>query len=129
VVRAFEAGADSCEFFEGATTNAAGLRVPRPFADRLVMRILQETEGTAIAVSEEEIAAAVLELARTEGHYVCPEGAAAVAALRHLRESGWLGPEGRTVILNTGTALKYVGDVDMAGTPVLEAGGVLVPQT
>jgi len=129
VVRAFEAGADSCEFFADATTHAAGLRVPRPFADRLVMRILQETEGTAIAVSEEEIAAAVLELARTEGHYVCPEGAAAVAALPHLRESGWLRPEDRTVILNTGTALKYVGDVELAGTPVLEADEVLVPQT
>ena len=129
VVRAFEAGAGSCDFFEDATTHAAGLRVPRPFADRLVMRILRETEGAAIAVSEEEIAAAVSELARTEGHFVCPEGAAAVAALPHLRDSGWLRPEERVVILNTGTALKYVDGVELTGVPVLEAGGVLAAQT
>lgn len=127
VVRAFEAGAESCEFFDNATTHAAGLRVPRPFADRLVMRILKETEGTAIAVSEGEIAAAVLDLARMEGHYVCPEGAAAVAALPYLRESGWLRPDDRVVILNTGTALKYVDEVELDGVPVLEPGGLLTP--
>ena len=129
VVRAFDAGADSCDFFDDATTHAAGLRVPRPFADRLVMRILRETEGTAVSVSEDQIAAAVTDLARTEGHYVCPEGAAAVAALPGLRESGWLRPSDRVVLLNTGTALKYADGVDLAGVPVLEAGGVLTPQT
>ena len=129
VVRAFEAGADSCEFFEDAATHAAGLQVPRPFADRLIMRILRETEGAAVAVSEDQIDAAVSELARTEGHYVCPEGAAAVAALPRLRDSGWLRPADRVVILNTGTALKYVDSADLAGVPVLEAGGVLTPRT
>ncbi len=128
VVRAFTAGADSIEFFDNAATGAAGLRVPRPFADRLVMRILKETGGTAIAVSDAQIAAAVAELAGCEGHYICPEGAAAVAALPLLRESGWLRASDRVVILNTGTALKYVGAVDLTGVPVLEPGSTLAPQ-
>ncbi|MDP6348681.1 MAG: threonine synthase [Chloroflexota bacterium] len=128
VVRAFEAGADSCEFFDNAATGAAGLRVPRPFADRLVMRILKETEGTAVAVSEQQIAAAVAELAACEGHYICPEGAAAVAALPLLRESGWLRSSDRVVILNTGTALKYVDAIDLTGVPVLDPGSALAPQ-
>jgi len=102
--------------------------VPRPFADRLVMRILKETEGTAVAVSEQQIAAAVAELAACEGHYICPEGAAAVAALPLLRESGWLRSSDRVVILNTGTALKYVDAIDLTGVPVLDPGSALAPQ-
>ena len=128
VVRAFSTGQQSCEFYDEATTYATGLRVPRPFADRLVMRILYETEGTAVSVTEAQIAAAVTQLARMEGHYVCPEGAAAVAALPVLRDSGWIMPSDRVVVLNTGTALKYVSNVDLAETPILEPGDELLPQ-
>ena len=128
VVRAFNSGQQSCDFYDEAATHATGLRVPRPFADRLVMRILYETEGTALSVTEAQIAAAVTQLARIEGHYVCPEGAAAVAALPVLRDSGWLMPSDRVVILNTGTALKYVSEVNLVETPILEPGDELLPQ-
>lgn len=128
VVRAFNAGQQSCDFYDGAATHATGLRVPRPFADRLVMRILYETEGTAVSVTEDQIAAAVTQLAQIEGHYVCPEGAAAVAALPVLRDSRWLTQSDRVVVLNTGTALKYVSKVDLAETPILEPSDKLLPQ-
>jgi threonine synthase len=108
VVRAFEAGAERMALWENANTHAAGLRVPLPFADRLMLRILRQSGGTAIAVSEAEIRAAQAELAACEGLFVAPEGAAALAAARGLAAQGWLGPQARVVLYNTGTGLKYV---------------------
>jgi threonine synthase len=84
VVRAFHSGAARIEPWSEAQTLAAGLRVPAPFADRLILRALRESRGTAVAVGDEEILAAQRELARLEGIFAAPEGAAAVAALRYL---------------------------------------------
>ena len=58
MVKAFEEGRDRCEFFTGAQTVAAGLRVPKPLGDRLILRTLRESNGTAIAVSDDEMIAA-----------------------------------------------------------------------
>ena len=128
VVEAFNAGAEDCRFWDGATTSASGLRVPRPFADRLVLRILRETKGTAVAVSDDQMAHSTLQLARLEGVYVCPEGAAAIAALEKLRDSDWLGTDERIVILNTGNALKYTELLDLPDLPVLAADETLAPR-
>lgn len=108
IVRAWEAGADRAEFFSGAQTLAAGLRVPGPFADRLILRALRASGGTAVAVSEAEILEAQRELAQMEGMFVAPEGAATVAALRRLAAAGWVRPGERVVLFNTGTGLKYL---------------------
>jgi len=86
---------------------AAGLRVPKALGDFLVLRALRETDGAAVAVSDEEILAAMGELAREEGLWVCPEGAATLAAARRLRERGWLSGRERVLLLNTGCGLKY----------------------
>jgi threonine synthase len=106
VVRAWESGADTSQFWEGAQTIAAGLRVPGPLAGSLMLRALRETNGTAIAVDDAQIGAAVEELARA-GLWVCPEGAALLPAVRHLRASGWIREGERVVLLNTGTGLLY----------------------
>ncbi|MFQ5592894.1 MAG: threonine synthase [Anaerolineae bacterium] len=107
LVRAFEEGRDESVFWEGAQTMAAGLRVPKALGDFLVLQAVGETQGTAVAVSDEAIGEAMQLAAKTEGLSMCPEGAATVAAARQLREAGWLHPDHRVVLINTGTALKY----------------------
>ncbi len=108
IVRAFEAGAGRAEFWENASTLAAGLRVPGPFADRLILRALRETHGTALAVSDAEIIQAQQELASQEGILAAPEGAATWAALKHLVEGGKIKAGEGVVLFNTGSGLKYL---------------------
>jgi threonine synthase len=107
VVAAFAAGADRTEPWPDPATRAYGLRVPAPLGGFLCLRALRATSGTAIAVAEDEIAAAGHALARTSGLDICPEGGAAWAALGRLRATGWLRAEDRVVVFNTGTGLKY----------------------
>jgi len=107
IVAAFAAGADRCEPWPEPSTVAFGLTVPRPLGDVLVLDAIRATGGTAVAVDDAKLLTDRRVLAATEGCLICPEGAASIAAVRQLRESGWLtGPE-RVVALNTGTGLKY----------------------
>ncbi|MEW5938492.1 MAG: threonine synthase, partial [Chloroflexota bacterium] len=108
VPKAFHAGKDFCDFWLNAQTKASGLRVPKSFADRLILSTLRESAGTAVAVSDEAIFAAQNELAKQEGLFVAPEGAATLAALRDLIEQKWVQPEEKIVLLNTGSGLKYI---------------------
>lgn len=107
VVRAFHEGAERISPWQGASTLAAGLRVPSLFADRLVLRSLRESHGNAVSVSDEAILSAQKELARMEGILAAPEGAATLAGLRKLIESGEINGQEKIVLFNTGTGLKY----------------------
>jgi len=107
IVRAFEQGAARAEPWANATTVASGLRVPSPFADTLILDGVRSTGGTAVAVSEEEMLDAMLELSTQEGCFACPEGGATVAALRQLLSSGEVKRTDRVVIYDTGSGLKY----------------------
>jgi threonine synthase len=107
IVRAFEEGRPESKPWPEASTIAAGLRVPDPVGGFLVLRAVRETGGTAVAVSDEDIAAAMWSLARDAGIAAAPEGAATLAAAIRLREQGRLEPDSRVVLLNTGTAFKY----------------------
>jgi threonine synthase len=106
MVQAFEQGRDRCEFCMGAQTIAAGLRVPKPLGDRLILRALRESNGTAIAVADEEMIEARALVAASEGLQTCLEGSATIAALRRLLASGWIKPGECVLCLNTGTSLK-----------------------
>jgi threonine synthase len=108
LVKAYQAGQAESEFWPNAATIAAGLRVPKALGDFLVLRAVRETGGTAVAVPDEAILEAVSLLARTEGLWACPEGAATLAGVRVLREQGWLGPDEQVVLINTGTGMKYL---------------------
>ena len=108
VIRAFEKGAQFCDYWVGAHTLASGLRVPKSFADQIILRDLRDSHGNAVAVSDDEIIQAQKQLAETEGIFAAPEGAATLAALIHLKESGWVQPNEWIVIFNTGTGLKYL---------------------
>jgi threonine synthase len=107
VVEAFEAGAQVTKAWPNPHTSAFGLRVPSPIAGFLCLRALRETSGTAVAVPEAEIGRAAADLARRSGIDVCPEGGAAWAALRRLRDSSFIRPGEQVVLFNTGTGLKY----------------------
>ena len=108
VIRAFEKGAQFCDYWVGAHTIASGLRVPKSFADQIILRDLRDSHGNAVAVSDDEIIQAQKQLAETEGIFAAPEGAATLAALIHLKESGWVQSNEWIVIFNTGTGLKYL---------------------
>lgn len=108
VVRAFEQGAEASEFWQNAYTVASGLRVPKPLGDFLILQAVRESGGTAIAVTDDEMLDAGIELASDEGMFAAPEGAACVAALRKLLTLGFLQPDERMVIYNTGAGLKYL---------------------
>lgn len=107
VVRAFEQNEPRSTFFENAHTVAAGLRVPKPLGDFLVLQAVRDSGGTAIAVSDEEMLDDGIQLASDEGIYAAPEGAACVSAARKLLVSGFLKPADRIVLYNTGSGLKY----------------------
>jgi threonine synthase len=108
VVRAFERGESKSTFWENAHTVAAGLRVPKPLGDALSLTAIRASSGTAIAVSDVELLDASLELASATGIFPAPEGGACIAALRKLLANGFLKPDQRIVIYNTGTGLKYL---------------------
>jgi threonine synthase len=107
VVKAFDAGDEYTEVWEGAVTTAWGLRVPGPIGGFVCLRAIRETGGTAIAIPEEELHRETGALAAKSGIDVCPEGGAVWAAFQRLRDRGWISSSDRTVVFNTGTGLKY----------------------
>ncbi|MFQ5922174.1 MAG: threonine synthase [Anaerolineales bacterium] len=108
IVDAMQSGADRAVAAKSNPTRAPGLRVAKPYADRLILRALRESGGAAVAVSEEQIAASEAELAAAEGIFACPEGAATLAGLELLVEAGDIEPDDRVVLFNTGHGLKYL---------------------
>jgi threonine synthase len=107
IPRAFRAGEEFATPWEGAQTVAAGLRVPGAVGDFLILRALRESNGIAVAVSDEALVEAQIRIARLEGIFACPEGGATLAALETLLTRGWVSPDERIVLFNTGTGLKY----------------------
>ena len=107
VVRAFDEGASVSRMWDNAATFAAGLRVPKPYGDAIMLEILRESEGIAVTQTDEQILSSILDWARNEGIFLSPEGAAATAAYDHLVETGFLKASDRVVLFNTGAGLKY----------------------
>jgi threonine synthase len=107
VAKAFHEGAERTEPWPNPRTKAYGLRVPSPLGGFLCVRVLRETGGTAVTVTEDETERATRALASKAGIDVCPEGGAAWAALGKLRESGFIRADDKVVVFNTGTGLKY----------------------
>ncbi len=120
IVRAYDAGTRSAPRWEHAATVASGLRVPAAIGDYLILDALRQSGGTALAVTDEELLAATGQLARLEGVYAAPEGAATVAAFQYLTASGTLTPQDRIVLFNTGSGLKYQELAPAPDAPVIE---------
>ena len=107
IAKAWKEQRETAEFFPNAATVASGLRVPGPLGDVLILRMLRQTRGTALTVTDEEMMQAGKELASLEGIFAAPEGAATVTAARKLVESGWIKKDETVVMFNTGTGYKY----------------------
>lgn len=108
IVRAFDQDAEFSEFWQGAHTAASGLRVPKALGDFLVLHAVRESDGTAVSVSDHEMMRACEAIAMNEGFFVAPEGGACIAAMKKLRQSGFLGRRERILIYNTGSGYKYL---------------------
>ena len=107
IVRAHAAGADRAIPWENPTTHAAGLRVPGPLGDRLILRALRESGGAAAAAGEDEIRAATEWLARETGIDAAPEGGCAFAVLQSLARDGKIPADADVVLFNTGSGSSY----------------------
>ena len=108
VTRAWNEKKTVMEVFQNAHTLAAGLRVPKPYADYIILDILKKSGGTAISVSDEQIFAGVKEWASHEGLFAAPEGAACLPAYNTLVDQGFLKKSDKVVLFNTGSGLKYI---------------------
>ena len=130
IVKAWDEGKSVSEPWPHSATLAAGLRVPKAYADYLILDILRKSHGAAIAVSDDEIMDALRVWATHEGIFAAPEGAAALAAYRRLLASGFLTPEQKVVLFNTGSGLKYIDVIAAAEkkAPATRAiGGIIGP--
>jgi threonine synthase len=107
VARAFEQGEKASQMWQNAATFASGLRVPKPYGDYIMLDILRESGGVGVSFPDEQILASLKDWAKNEGIFLSPEGATATAAYDHLLSTGYLKPEDRVVLFNTGAGLKY----------------------
>jgi threonine synthase len=108
IVRAFEAGEKNAVEFPEARTIASGLRVPKAIGDFLILNILRQSDGGAIAVDDEEMIRVARDVGSSEGLFVAPEAAACFAASKLLRSAGKIRSGERVVIFNTGSGIKYL---------------------
>ena len=108
IMRAFTAGEKTAAEFPDAQTIASGLRVPKAIGDFVILKILRDSHGSAIAVDDEEMIRVTRDVGSNEGLFVCPEGAACFAALKSLQRAGKITPGERVVIFNTGSGIKYL---------------------
>jgi threonine synthase len=108
IVRAFENGERFADEFENASTLASGLRVPKAIGDFLILDAVRASGGTAVAVADEELIAAVSEIGAATGIFAAPEGAACLPALRELIATGQIYSGETVVLFNTGSGIKYL---------------------
>jgi threonine synthase len=133
IVKAWDEGKQSAEFWPHAFTLAAGLRVPKAYGDYLILDILKKSAGAALAVSDVEIMDALRHWARVEGIFAAPEGAASLVAYRKLRDREFFTAEDRVVLFNTGSGVKYLdvieGENRKGGKPPAsrQIGGIIGP--
>jgi threonine synthase len=111
IVKAFHAGKTESDFTDHGFTIANGLRVPKPYADKVILRVLRESKGNAITISDEEMSAAVKEIAKHEGMLFAPEGAALWQAYKKLKATQWIQPNEKVLLLNTGSGYKYLENI------------------
>jgi threonine synthase len=111
IVRAFNAGMLVSEFTDGGFTIANGLRVPKPYADKVILKVLRDSNGYALTISDDEMSQSLKEIARNEGMLIAPEGAALWQAFKKLKATGWVKPGEKVLLINTGSGYKYLENI------------------
>jgi len=117
IVKAWDEGSSTAEMWPNAATVASGLRVPKPYGDYLILDILKQSGGLALAATDAEILAATRHWAKVEGIFAAPEGAACLVAYQKLLDTCFFSPDDTVVLFNTGSGLKYL---DVLDTPSAE---------
>src|SRR5450755_1363920 len=112
IVKAWDEGKATADFWVDASTLASGLRVPKAYGDYLILEILRKSSGIALPATDAEIMDAFRHWARVEGIFAAPEGAASLVAYRKLRVSGFFSAEDKVVLFNTGSGLKYLDVIE-----------------
>ncbi|WP_454804572.1 threonine synthase [Mucilaginibacter phyllosphaerae] len=113
IVTAFNGGQSAAEYVDGGFTIANGLRVPKSFADKIILKVLRDSQGTALSISDSEMNDALKEIARKEGMLIAPEGAALWQAYKKLKASGWIKSGETVVLVNTGSGYKYLENIEI----------------
>lgn len=113
ITQAFHQKELSSQFVDNGFTIANGLRVPKPYADKLILKVLRESAGTAISISDQQMENALKEIARKEGMLIAPEGAALWEAYKTLKKSEWIRPDEKVLLLNTGNGYKYLENINI----------------
>lgn len=119
IVKAFDEGKKESQFWPDSKTSAFGINVPKALGDFLVLEAIYETSGCAIAIDDDTILSEQQLIAQKEGAFICPEGAATFAAIRKLRENGWIKSHESVIGLNTGMGIKYPETVEV-DAPLVE---------
>lgn len=114
ITQAFHHNEIHSEFVDKGFTIANGLRVPKPYADKLILQVLQESKGHALTVNDLEMEAAMKEIASKEGLLIAPEGAALWHAYKKLKENKWIQPGEKVLLMNTGSGYKYLENIDVS---------------
>jgi threonine synthase len=132
IVKAWDEGRGTVESWPNPHTIAAGLRVPKPYGDYLILDILKKSRGRAVAVTDDEVMSALGHWGRKDGIFAAPEGAASLVAYRKLRDDGCFSPEHKVVLFNTGSGLKYLDVIESYGRkaklpPPRHIGGIIGP--
>lgn len=113
ITQAFHQNKEHSEFVDKGFTIGNGLRVPKPYADKLILNVLRESNGTALTVQDSEMEAAMKEIALKEGLLIAPEGAALWHAFKQLKKSQWVKAGEKVLLMNTGSGYKYLENIDI----------------
>ena len=101
----------NCHAYQGRPTLANGLAVPHPLGESMMLRVLRESSGTVVSISDEDMLTGMRDLGQQEGLFVAPEGGAVWMAARRLLATGWIQPDEKILLLNTGNGQKYLENV------------------
>ncbi|MBS9525803.1 threonine synthase [Litoribacter ruber] len=113
ITQAFHQHQTESEYVDKGFTIANGLRVPKPYADEYILKVLRESQGTAITINDAEMETGMKEIAKKEGLLVCPEGAALWQAFKKLKEKSWIKPGEKVLLMNTGSGYKYLENIEI----------------
>jgi threonine synthase len=121
VVSTIEQNLEDTVATNGGGTIATGINVPGGVGHKAVLRIIRQSGGGAISVSEQQIAQHSEQIYQQTGIWICPEGAATVVALRQAKEQGLVKPNQKIVCFNTGSAEKYLPNIRELFSPKFAA--------
>ena len=114
ITNAFLTDQVDSEATDNGFTIANGLRVPKPYASKIILDVIRSTSGTAISVNDLQIEIALKEIAKKEGMLIAPEGAALWVAYQQLIDTNWILSYEKVLMLNTGTGYKYLENLTIS---------------